>query len=160
MHAKIQLIPMQNAKVLNQGRYNTERAIGKKLGKIMTKLKDNYNSFPELQTKFFHTQCVKINWFRCKMQRFWIKTGRTICRKLGKIWSFLPSLNEFHQKLYILKISGTIVQQLAMRKKVTTSPKSFLPSFNEFHHKLYILKIYLPVTFSKYNKTSPKLVYS
>ena len=95
MHGKIQLIPMQNAKVLNQGRYNTERAIGKKLGKIMTKLKDNYNSFQELQTKFFHTQCV--------------------------IWSFLPSLNEFHQKLYILKISGTIVQQLAMRKKVTTS---------------------------------------
>ena len=28
---------------------------------------------------------------------------------------------EFHHKLYILKISGTIVQQLAMRKKVTTS---------------------------------------
>ena len=95
MHEKIQLIQMQNAKVLNQGRYNTERAIGKKLGKIMTKLKHNYNSFPELQTKFFHKQCV--------------------------IWSFLPSFNEFHHKLYILKISGTIVQQLAMRKKVTTS---------------------------------------
>ena len=95
MHGKIQLIPMQNAKVLNQDRYNIERAIGRKLGKIMGKLKHNYNAFPELQTKFFHKQCV--------------------------IWSFLPSFNEFHHKLYILKISGTIVQQLAMRKKVTTS---------------------------------------
>ena len=60
----------------------------------MAKLKHNYNSFPELQTKFFHKQCV--------------------------IWSFLPSFNEFHHKLYILKISGTFVQQLPMRKKVTT----------------------------------------
>ena len=60
----------------------------------MAKLKHNYNSFPELQTKFFHKQCV--------------------------IWSFLPSFNEFHHKLYILKISGTIVEQIAMRKKVTT----------------------------------------
>ena len=31
------------------------------------------------------------------------------------------SFNEFHHKLYILKISGTIVEQLEMRKKVTTS---------------------------------------
>ena len=60
----------------------------------MAKLKHNYNAFPELQTKFFQKQCV--------------------------IWSFLPSFNEFHHKLYILKISGTIVEQLAMRKKVTT----------------------------------------
>ena len=60
----------------------------------MAKLKHNYNAFPELQTKFFQKQCV--------------------------IWSFLPSFNEFHQKLYILKISGTIVEQIAMRKKVKT----------------------------------------
>ena len=80
----------------------------------MAKLKHNYNAFPELQTKFFQKQCV--------------------------IWSFLPSFNEFHHKLYILKISGTIVEQIAMRKKVNI--------------------LYLPLTFSKYNKTSPKLVYS
>ena len=61
----------------------------------MGKLKHNYNAFPELQTKFFQKQCM--------------------------IRSFLQSFNEFHHKLYILKISGTIVEQLAMRKKVTTS---------------------------------------
>ena len=60
----------------------------------MGKLKHNYNAFPELQTKFFQKQCM--------------------------IRSFLQSFNEFHHKLYILKISGTIVEQLAMRKKVTT----------------------------------------
>ena len=59
----------------------------------MGKLKHNYNAFPELQTKFFQKQCM--------------------------IRSFLQSFNEFHHKLYILKISGTIVEQLAMRKKVT-----------------------------------------
>ena len=64
------------------------------MGKIMAKLKHNYNAFQELQTKFFVKQCV--------------------------IWSFLPSFNEFHHKLYILKTSGTIVEQLAMKKKVTT----------------------------------------
>ena len=53
-----------------------------------------YNTFPELQTKFFHKQCV--------------------------IWSFLPSFKEFHHKLHILQISGTILQQLTIRKKVTT----------------------------------------
>ena len=44
------------------------------MGKIMGKLKHNYDAFPELQTKFLH----------------------------------------------IFKISGTILEQLAMRKKVTT----------------------------------------
>ena len=28
------------------------------MGKIMGNLKHTYNAFPELQTKFFHTQCV------------------------------------------------------------------------------------------------------
>ena len=53
------------------------------MGKIMGKLKHNYNAFPELQTRFFEKQCV--------------------------IWSFPPSFNEFHHKLRILKISGTIM---------------------------------------------------
>ena len=64
------------------------------MGKIMAKLKHNYNAFPELQTKFFHKQCV--------------------------IWSFPPSSNEFRHKLHILKISGTILEELTMREKVTT----------------------------------------
>ena len=33
-----------------------ERAIGRKRDKIMGKLKHNYNTFKELQTKFFHKQ--------------------------------------------------------------------------------------------------------
>ena len=49
------------------------------MGKIMAKPKHNYNAFPELQTKFFHKQCV--------------------------IWSFSPSFNAFRHKLHILKIS-------------------------------------------------------
>ena len=53
------------------------------MGKIMGKLKHNYNAFPELQTKFFDKKCV--------------------------IWSFPPSFNEFHHKLPIFKISGTIM---------------------------------------------------
>ena len=64
------------------------------MGKIMGKLKHNNNDFPELQTKFFHKQCV--------------------------ISSFPPSFNEFSHKLNILKISGTIQEQLTMRKKVNT----------------------------------------
>ena len=60
----------------------------------MGKLKHNYNAFPELETKFFHKQCV--------------------------IWSFLLNFNEFHHKLHIFKISGTMLEILAMRKKVTT----------------------------------------
>ena len=64
------------------------------MGKIMGKLKNNHNAFPQLQTKFFHKQYV--------------------------IWSFPPSFNEFHHNLHILKISGTILEQLTMRKKVTT----------------------------------------
>ena len=54
------------------------------MGKIMGKLKHNYNSFQELRTNFFHKQYV--------------------------IWSFPPSFNEFHHKLHILKISGTILE--------------------------------------------------
>ena len=63
------------------------------MGKIMGKLKHTYNAIPELQTKFFHKQCV--------------------------IWSFPSSFNEFHHNLNIFKISGTILEQLTMRKKVT-----------------------------------------
>ena len=51
--------------------------------KIMGKLKDYLYAFPELQTKFFHKQ-----WH---------------------IWSFPESFNEFHYKLPIFKISGTIL---------------------------------------------------
>ena len=83
------------------------------MGKIMGKLKHNYNAFPQLQTKFVHKQCV--------------------------IWSFPTSLNEFHHNFHIFKISGKILEQMTMRKKLTTRG------------------IY-PLNFSKYNKTSPKLV--
>ena len=62
------------------------------MGKIMSKLKHNYNAFHELQTKFFHKQCV--------------------------ISSFPPSLNEFHRNFHILKISGIILVQLTMRKNL------------------------------------------
>ena len=62
------------------------------MGKTMGKLNDNYNAFPQLRTKFFHKQCV--------------------------ISTFPPSLNEFRHKLHIFKISGKIMQQLTMRKKL------------------------------------------
>ena len=65
------------------------------MGKSMAKLKHNYNASPEFQTKFFHKQCV--------------------------IWSFSQSFNEFRHKLHILKISGTILEQVEMRKKVRTA---------------------------------------
>ena len=64
------------------------------MGKIMGKLKHTFNAFPDLQTKFFHKQCI--------------------------IWTILPSFSEFNHNLHILKISGTILQQLRMRKKVKT----------------------------------------
>ena len=53
------------------------------MGKIITKMKHTYNAFPDLQTKFFHKQCV--------------------------IWRFLQSFNEFPHKLHILEISGAIL---------------------------------------------------
>ena len=62
------------------------------MGKIMAKLKHNYNPFKELRTRFFHKQCV--------------------------IWSFPPSFNEFPHNLHILKISDTILEILTMRKKL------------------------------------------
>ena len=58
--------------------------LGGEMGKIMGKLKHNYNALKELPTKFFHKQCV--------------------------IWSFPPSFDEFHHKLHILQISGTIIE--------------------------------------------------
>ena len=64
------------------------------MSEIIAKLKHNYDAFPELQTKFFHRQCV--------------------------IWSFPPSFNEFHHNFHIFKILGTNVGQLTMKKKVTT----------------------------------------
>ena len=48
----------------------------------MGQLKHDYNAFPELQTKFFHTQCI--------------------------IRSFPPSFNEFHHNFHIFKMLGTI----------------------------------------------------
>ena len=63
------------------------------MGKIMGKLKHNYNSFLDLESKFFHEQCV-------------------IC-------SFPPSFNEFHHNLHIFKISSTVLEQLTMRKVST-----------------------------------------
>ena len=59
---------------------------------MMGKLKRDYNTFKKLRSKFFHKQCV--------------------------IWSFPASFNEFCHKLHILKISGTILEQLTMSKKL------------------------------------------
>ena len=55
------------------------------MGKIMGKLKHNYNALKELRTKFFHKQCV--------------------------IWSSPQSFDEIHHKLHILQISGTIMEK-------------------------------------------------
>ena len=55
------------------------------MGKIMGKLKHNYNPLKELRTKFFHTQCV-------------------IC-------PFPPSFDEIHHKYHILQVSGTIMEK-------------------------------------------------
>ena len=62
------------------------------MGKIMGNLKHTYNAFPELQTKFFYTQCV--------------------------IWSFPLSFTEFHNDFHIFKISGTILEKLTMMKNL------------------------------------------
>ena len=59
---------------------------------MMGKLKHDYNAFKKVRSKFFHKQCV--------------------------ILSFPPSFNEFRNKLHILKISGTILEQLTMSKKL------------------------------------------
>ena len=53
------------------------------MGKIMGKLKHNYDALKELRTKLFHKQCV--------------------------ILSFPPSFDEFHHLLHILQISGRIL---------------------------------------------------
>ena len=58
---------------------------GGQMGKIMVKLKHNYNALKELRTKIFHKQCV--------------------------IWSFPPSFDEIHHKLHVLQISGTIMEK-------------------------------------------------
>ena len=67
------------------------------MGKIMGNLKHTYNAFAELQTKFFHTQCV--------------------------IWSSPASFTEFHHDFHIFKISGTILEKLTMVKKL--QPQAF-----------------------------------
>ena len=59
--------------------------LGGQMGKIMGKQKHNYNVSKELRTKFFHKQCV--------------------------IWSIPPSFDEIHHKLYVLQISGTIMEK-------------------------------------------------
>ena len=72
------------------------------MGKIMGNLKQTYNAFLELQTKFFHTQCV--------------------------IWSSPPSFTEFHHDFHIFKISGTILEKINNDEKFTTrgiSQKAF-----------------------------------
>ena len=78
------------------------------MGKIMGKMKHNYNAFPELRTKFFHKQCI--------------------------IWSFLPSFNEFHHNLHIFKISGRINNE---EKSCTKRylPRSF-SKYNETRPRL------------------------
>ena len=53
------------------------------------------------------------------------------------IWSFPPSFNEFHQNFYIFKISGTYNSGAIDNEE---------KSYNQR---------YLPVSFSKYNETSP-----
>ena len=58
--------------------YNNNTVSRRKINEAqsdMDKLKHDYNAFPELQTKFFHKQCV--------------------------IWSFLPSFKEFHHSFHI-----------------------------------------------------------
>ena len=67
------------------------------MGKIMGNLKHTYNAFPELQTKFFHKQCV--------------------------IWSFPASFTEFHHDFHIFQISGRILEKLTMMKKL--QPEAF-----------------------------------
>ena len=62
------------------------------MGKIMGKLKNHYNAFLALQTKFFHKQ--------------WVTS------------SFLPSINEFHHNLHTLEIPGKNLEQSTMRKKL------------------------------------------
>ena len=51
------------------------------MGIIMDKMKQSYNAFQELQTKFLHKQCV--------------------------IWSCPPSFKQFHHNFHIFKILGT-----------------------------------------------------
>ena len=59
---------------------------------MMGKLKHDYNAFRKVPSKFFHKKCV--------------------------FWSFPQSFNEFRHKLHILKISGTILEQLTRSKKL------------------------------------------
>ena len=81
------------------------------MGKIMGKLKHNYNAFSELRTTFFHKQRV--------------------------IWSFPPSFNEFPHNLHIFKISDTILEILTIRKKLQqgVSPNKLF-KYNEASPKL------------------------
>ena len=72
--------------------------LGGQMAKIMGKLKHTFNAFLHLQTKFFLKQCV--------------------------IWSFLPSFNQFHHNFHILQILGTFLEQITMKKKVTTTGMS------------------------------------
>ena len=62
------------------------------MGKIIGNLKHTYNAFRQLQTKFFHAQCV--------------------------IWSCPPSFTEFHHDFHIFQISGTILEKLTMMNKL------------------------------------------
>ena len=78
----------------------------------------------------------------------------TFLNKHSVIFSLLPYFNEFHHKLHISKISGTILEKL----RGSTSTKNFFLCFNGvilifgqlFEHgdtvmKIYFLKLLLPV---------------
>ena len=111
MHEKFQLISMQKAKVQNQDRYHIEKeTLAGQMGKIMGKLKHDYNPFPKLQTMFFHNNNAPFGHFHQVSMNF----------------ITISTFSKFQV-------------QLTMRKKVTTR--------------------YLSLSFSKYNETSPMLVY-
>ena len=92
-------------------------------------MKHTYNAFPDLQTKFFHKQCV--------------------------IWRFLQSFNEFPHKLHILEISGATQgsnQEESLQQEV--SPAKLFQN-NETNPKRFIPK--RPVMREKYNETNAKV---
>ena len=66
---------------------------GGQMGKIMGKLKHNYNALKELGTKFFHKQCV--------------------------IWSFPPSFDEIHHKIARFTNFMYNYGKVTIRNKVT-----------------------------------------
>ena len=74
------------------------------MDKILGKLKQIHNAFPELQSKF-HKQCV--------------------------ILSFAPSFNEFYHNFNIFKILVLIPEQFTMTKKVNFNKRYVPLSFSK-----------------------------